>query len=345
MPIWRSAFIAALLVCSFALQAEEPAGRAVLAGVVTIPSTDGAPMVEPQGYFNVPFPTFGGRQFWGDTCFLSGWRIQENVFTHHFRLLDPNDMRRAWGSREACQLALKSIRQEQQLPPMRGEAVVLLHGIIRSSKSFSTLTQSLSDHGYTVVYFDYPSTQVPLQESAKYLQQVLQSLEGVERIHFVCHSMGGLVLRSYLQLDQPDPRIGRIVMLGVPNQGAEMATLMQDNYLYQFIYGPAGREMTADPQGVVARLPIPQTEFAIIAGAKGDGGGWNPLVNGDDDGTVTVESTRLPGAADFMTVPVMHSFIMSDTRVQEATVCFLKSGCLKSSGVREPIPAQTRAPR
>ncbi|MCA8991539.1 MAG: alpha/beta fold hydrolase [Planctomycetaceae bacterium] len=290
-----------------------------------------------RGYFNIPVPTLGGRQFWGDVLFYQGWRIQENVFTKHYRLIDSGDVRRAWGTREACEAALAEIKKSEQLPPMKGEVVIYVHGIIRSSKSISSLITSLEESNYTVVGFDYPSTQVTMVDSAAYLKQVIDSLEGVEKIHFVCHSMGGLIVRTYLQQYEPDTRIGRMVMLGVPNLGAKMADIMKDNILYQFIYGPAGQELVENPEGYIAKLPTPQFEFAVIAGARGTNDGWNPLIPGDDDGTVSVDATRLPGAVDFMTVPAIHSFMMSNEQAQAATVNFLKHGCLRESGEKSPI--------
>ncbi len=290
------------------------------------------------GLFNIPAPTFGGRQFWGDVSFFQGWRIQENVLTQHFRLLDPSDVRRCWGTRLACEAALLQFRQAQELPPMQGEAVIVLHGIVRSSKSFSTLTARLEEQGYTVVGFDYPSTQVTMIESAGYLNEVIESLAGIERIHFVCHSMGGLIVRTYLQTYPPDERLGRMVMVGVPNLGARMANIMKDNMLYQFVYGPAGQQLVEEPGGFIAKLPTPGFEFAVIAGARGTPDGWNPLIPGDDDGTVSVDATRLPGAADFITLNAMHSFMMSNAEVQSATVRFLKTGSLRDGGAAQPIP-------
>ncbi|MCA9078978.1 MAG: alpha/beta fold hydrolase [Planctomycetaceae bacterium] len=295
----------------------------------------------PEGsLFNLPAPTLGGRQFWGDVTFRHGWRIQQNVFTEHFRLLDPRDVRQAWGSRAACEAELN----KQQFPTMTGDAVVVIHGIIRSSKSFAGLQKQVQGQGMHVIPFDYPSTRVPLKQSAALLDQVLKSLDGVERIHLVVHSMGGLVVRTYLQEHEPDPRLNRMVMLGVPNQGAEMANIMKDNLLYKFVYGPAGQQLVADPAGVIAKLPTPKFEFAVIAGARGTPDGWNPLIPGDDDGTVSVDAARLPGAADFMTVPALHSFLMDDATVQNATIHFLKQGSLREDGTTHPIPVKDEEP-
>jgi pimeloyl-ACP methyl ester carboxylesterase len=219
---------------------------------------------------------------------------------------------------------------------MRGKAVIVVHGIVRSSKSFAKLRKVLEEDGFLVVGFDYPSTRVSIDQSAEYLSQVIASLEGVEELNFVVHSMGGLLVRTYLK-EHSDPRIKRMVMLGVPNLGANMANLMQTNPLFKWVYGPAGQQLVQDPEGYIAALPTPEFEFAVIAGARGTADGWNPLISGDDDGTVEVANTRLPGAADFMTVRQLHSFLMDNPEVIAATRRFLAGGALRENGEREPI--------
>lgn len=284
--------------------------------------------------------TFGGRQFWGDIAFFHGWRIQQNVFTGHYRLLDKDDYRHASGSLEDCRKKLEAVKTEQKLPPMRGKAVVVVHGVFRSSKSFGALQQRLEKNGYTVVGFDYPSTRVDLAKSAEYLHNVVQSLDGIEQIDFVVHSMGGLLVRQYFSRHK-DKRVHRLVMLGVPNNGAQMADKLQKVGLFKLLFGPAGQQLISpekDMNALTATLPVPFCEFAVIAGARGTLGGYNPLIPGDDDGTVTVASTRLPGAADFMTVACLHSFLMGNEDVIASTVQFLKNGHLRKSGKRHAIP-------
>jgi pimeloyl-ACP methyl ester carboxylesterase len=293
-------------------------------------------------YPNLRLPTLGGRQFWGDVHYCRGWRIQHHVLTGHYRLLDPDDVRQAWGTEAACRSELQRVRDETGLAADSGKVVVVVHGIIRSSKSFSRMRVSLERDGYTVVGFDYPSTRVTIRDSAEYLRRVIGSLEQASEINFVVHSMGGLIVRTYLQ-QESDPRIRRMVMLGVPNHGANMANVVQNNPLFKLLFGPAGQQLIKDPEGFIAQLPTPKFEFAVIAGARGTADGWNPLIAGDDDGTVEVANTRLPGAADFMTVCGMHSFLMDREDVIDATCGFLKTGALRETGIREPIhaPAET----
>ncbi|MCH8830826.1 MAG: hypothetical protein IID45_14720, partial [Planctomycetes bacterium] len=166
--------------------------------------------------------------------------------------------------------------------------------------------------------------------------QVVQSLQGIEEIDFVVHSMGGLIVRQY-RAKHKDKRVKRLVMLGVPNNGARMADRLKKIGLYRMILGPAGQQLVSGKNGLIAGLPVPDFEFAVIAGSRGTLRGYNPLIPGDDDGTVSVASTRLPGAADFMTVTALHSFLMGNADVINATVRFLKHGHLRADGLRHPI--------
>ncbi len=286
---------------------------------------------------DITMKTLGGRQFWGDVHFFHGWRIQHNVVMGHFRLLDGDDYRHASGTLDECRSKLDEIAEAQALAPMSGKAVILVHGIIRSSKSFRGMQQRLKQAGYHVVGFDYPSTRVTIDDAADYLHRTIQSLEGIEEINFVVHSMGGLVVRSYLGKHR-DERIGRMVMIGVPNLGARLADHLKGVYLFKTIYGPAGQQLVSDPAGFVSKLSTPDFEFAIISGGRGNIRGYNPMIPGDDDGTVSVSNTRLPGATDFVVVPGIHSFLMNDSQVVDCTTRFLSTGRLRQDGEPHPIP-------
>ena len=282
--------------------------------------------------------TLGGRQFWADARFFRGWRIQQNRFTGHYRLLDSKDNRQATGSLEKCLARLEELKQSGTFafPAEKpsGKAAILVHGILRSSKTFALMRPALGKAGYEVVGFDYPSTQIEVGKAADYLHQVIQSLEDVDQVNFVVHSLGGLVVRAYLRTHR-DPRISRMVMLGVPNRGAEMADLLRRNLAFRLVFGPAGQQLGTGEAGLSATLPIPDFEFAIVAGARGVEAGFNPLLTGDDDSLVRVESARLEGAADSMTVPVLHSFLPANAQVIEATVRFLDTSRLRREDRRD----------
>lgn len=290
---------------------------------------------------NLTTRTLGGRQFWADVHYFHDWRIQKNVKTGHFRLLDGDDKRHAWGTFEQCKEKLREVREEQRLPPMSGEVVLLLHGIIRTGKSMRSLAGHLEKQGYHTISVEYPSTCVDIETSARYLGQALESLEGVSRVHFVVHSMGGLVVRACLATHD-EPRIGRMVMIGTPNQGAHLATRFKSNIVYRYVLGPAGQQLSATT-GLIPQLPTPPFEFAIIAGGRGTNEGFNPLIPGDDDGTVSVESTRLPGAADFIIVNRIHSQLCHAPETLDFATRFLKDGKFREADERHsiPLPSET----
>ena len=281
--------------------------------------------------------TLGGRQFWGDLVYFQGWRIQENSFSGSCRLLDPDNKKHASGNRTECEAALRQLRTEHRMPAMTGRAVILIHGIGRASQSFAPMAEALRDKKYTVVGFDYPSTQRPIPDCADYLHSVIQSLEGISEIDFVCHSMGGLVLRAYL-MKHGDPRIRRAVMCGVPNKGARLADLLKSNPIFKLALGPAGQQLaSSSDEGLIEKLPTPTFEFGVLAGGRGQAKGYNPILKGDNDFTVLVASTRLPGASDFILLPVIHTFLTSDKRCVEAVCHYLHHGRFRADAAPQPI--------
>ena len=289
---------------------------------------------------NLPTKTLGGQQFWGDVVHFHGWRIQQNALTEHFRLIDGDDVRHAWGTREQCQTKLDEIKREKKLPQMSGDGVLLVHGITRSSKSMAGYREPLEKAGFQVFPFDYPSTQVDINASAEYLHQVIESLEGIERLHIVAHSMGGVVTRAY-RAKHCDARLNRLVLVGSPQNGAELADFMLDkaNLIFKPIFGPAGQQLITDQAGFLAKLPKPDVEFAVIAGGHAPNG-YNPLIPGDDDGIVSVASTRLAGAADYLYVEALHLALNRNATTHAATVRFLQTGKLREEGEPQPIPRE-----
>ena len=303
------------------------------------------PLAGSGGMPNVTLPTLGGKQFWGDESFFHGWHIQKNALTGHYRLLDERNFRHAWGSLADCQNRLAEIRQRDKLPPMHGPAVIVLHGLGRSASSMGNMAQFLSTTGkFSVFNVTYPTTRGSIADHAQALGRIIASLEGIETIHFVAHSLGNLVIRNYLgdTTDlatgrRPDPRIGRVVMLGAPNNGARLADVFGKTGMFEFVLGKSAADIR-DFRELAARFPAPAGEFAIIAGGRGGPQGYNPWLAGDNDLVVTVESTRLPGAAEFAVLPVIHTLMMDDATVQKYTQNFLEHGYFISPDRRQPIP-------
>ena len=281
------------------------------------------------GPWNLPAPTMGGKQVWRDAFIHAGWRIQENVVTGHFRLLDGGDIRRAWGTYEQCKTTFDDIRRRQHIRRNRPHLVLLIHGIGRSTGTFSDLREAAATAGFEAIAISYPSTRGTIEEHADGIAALLNRMEGIEKISFVTHSMGGLIARRLLAADadwQYRMRVGRIVMIASPNQGSAVAAWLKDFPPYQVLYGKAGQQLVSES---VSGTPLLRPEFGIIAGGKGDGRGYNPLLPGDDDGTVTVAETRLEGAKDILVVPTIHAAITNHPRTVRATVNFLKFGAFE----------------
>jgi hypothetical protein len=318
---------------------------------------------EPANPNPVPMPTLGGKQFWADELHFRHWRIQRNVYTEHCRLLDGQNWRYASGTYDECLAALERIKRERHLPPMKGKAVVVLHGLGRSRASMESLCRFLHDEGgYTVFNVEYPSTRSDMADHARSLRHIINNLHGIEEINFVGHSMGNIVIRHYLgDLDRQDPtkvspnaaaadrrakrRFGRFVMLAPPNQGALLAETFADNLLFKEIAGDAGQQLGRDWSDLEKHLATPGFPFGIISGGKGNGKGYNPILVGDNDGVISVETAKLPGASDFARLQLLHSFIMDNATVQQYTLSFLQHGYFISAAERHPLARhETRRP-
>jgi pimeloyl-ACP methyl ester carboxylesterase len=293
----------------------------------------------------VPMPTMGGTQFWADELFFHRWRIQRNVLTDHYRLLDGNNLRYASGTYDRCLARLDAVRAKRNLPPMRGKAVVLLHGLGGTRAEMARMAKHLEEEGgYAVFNVSYPSTRQGIGEHARSLAKVIDGLEGIEEIHFVGFSMGNIVIRHYLgdrtagaAGRRPDPRLGRLVMIGPPNNGSVAATRLAHNRLVQTVLGEPGQQLGPEWVWLEENLATPPCEFGIVAGGLGNDEGFNPMLPGDDDGLVTVASTRLAGARDFAVVPTVHMLLPMDGKVMQYALCFLQNGYFLSADERRPV--------
>jgi len=207
--------------------------------------------------------------------------------------------------------------------------VILLHGLGRTPLSMKRLEWSLKRENYRVINAAYPSTRISIQDAADhYLDDVLknQTTDRTVKIHFVAHSLGGIVLRQYLSNHQIE-NLGRVVMLAPPSQGSELAERLKNNRLYRLATGPAGQQLGPAESSLPKQLGPPEFEFGIIAGDRS----LNPLfslwIPGPDDGKVSVRSTQLCGMADFLLVHKSHTWMAWSKQVSRAVAQFLRTGC------------------
>lgn len=204
------------------------------------------------------------------------------------------------------------------------ETVVLLHGLGRSPRAMERLAEQLERAGYRVESLGYSSLDQDPQAILDELRTKMSAccVGGQQPLHFVGHSLGGLLIRAYLEHDRP-ANLAHVVLLGTPNHGTVIVDRYRDNWWFSLL-GPTAQALGTHAESFPNNLPEPTYPLGIIAGRKQterDG-----LLPGDDDGLVAVESTKVEGMTDFVVIDVGHAAMRSDARVAKQTIAFLKRG-------------------
>ncbi|MCG8633064.1 MAG: alpha/beta fold hydrolase [Desulfobacterales bacterium] len=206
------------------------------------------------------------------------------------------------------------------------ESVILLHGLARTNRSMVKMAASLKAEGFHTVNQDYPSTDFPIEVLAeKTIEKALKKCPSGNRIHFVTHSLGGILVRQYLS-GHTIEHLGRVVMLGPPNQGSQVVDALKNMPGFKLLNGPSGMQLGTDAQSVPIRLGPADFEVGIIAGSRSINLILSTFLPGRDDGKVTIKNTKLEGMADHITLPVSHPFMMRDKTVIRQAIRFLRDG-------------------
>ena len=205
--------------------------------------------------------------------------------------------------------------------------IVIIHGIARTYRSMRSLAKFLKGRGYPILNVDYPSTSAPLESLVDHINTQVESFnqDPQRKIHFVGYSLGGLLARGVIHRYRPS-NLGRVVQLAPPNQGSEVADFWKNNFLYKWIFGPAGQELGAEEKNFARILGPVDFELGVIAGNRT----WDPIssliIKGPDDGKVSVESTKVSGLTDHIVIPATHTFIIYDRQAWNQTHHFLEHG-------------------
>ena len=219
------------------------------------------------------------------------------------------------------------------------ECVVLLHGLGRLSNSMSELETKLAPAGYSVANIKYPSRSHPIDELA--VDAIGRGLtqcrsKGSGEIHFITHSLGGILLRYYLSQNTIS-ELGRVVMLGPPNQGSEIVDGLLPLPGFGFIGGPAGVALGTGEGSIIDSLGPVEFDLGVIAGSTN----INPLeflfIAGPSDSIVSIESTKVRGMNAHMVLPVTHTFMMRNNEVIEQAIHYLKTGSFIPGSLSEEV--------
>ena len=210
--------------------------------------------------------------------------------------------------------------------------VVLLHGILRSKTDMMPLLVFLRKQGYDGANILYPSRKKSLEDLTDFVEEKIKSAPGYNPsapLHFVTHSMGGLIARYYIATRRPE-NLGRVVMLGPPNTGSEFADYLTAHKIlapvFRAIYGPASAQLTTQYKHIDGEINYP---LGVIAGNRS----INPLALivlpkkrfGEHDGMVPVERTKIKGMKDHIVLPSTHTFMMFNPNVMKQVYYFLET--------------------
>lgn len=209
----------------------------------------------------------------------------------------------------------------------RREHLVFVHGLWMTGLEALAFRRRMQGHGYSTSVFSYRTTREPLERTVARLHEAVNDLQRAgefDRVHFVGHSLGGIVTLAYFERHAERTPPGRVLLLGSPVQGSAAARRLRAHPIGRGLLGPAaGAHLTDD----TPRRWHGHRDLGVIAGTLAVGfGRWIGGLPEPNDGTVALAETDLPGARDTLHLPVGHMGMLVSRRVIEAAAGFLRDG-------------------
>jgi triacylglycerol lipase len=208
------------------------------------------------------------------------------------------------------------------------EVIILLHGLARTSRCMNKAEKWLAAYGYKIINVDYPSRKHNIETLA--LEAIASALtqcasKDINKIHFLTHSMGGILVRYYLSIRCID-KLGSVVMLAPPNQGSEVVDKLAGWLVFDVVNGPAGLQLGTDKNSIPCALGPVNFPTGIIAGDKTVNPLLSQLIPETNDGKVSVCRTQVEGMKDFIVMHYSHTFMMQRVAVIEQVLHFIQQG-------------------
>ena len=217
-----------------------------------------------------------------------------------------------------------------RLENTKRESVVLLHGIMRSKMHMKGIESVLKKNDYQVINIDYPSTRYDISSLSDRVWEHIKNSIDNQKVHFVGYSMGGLVAKMIIDKYKPK-NLGRVVLIGTPNHGSEIADFFKNNFLYKKVFGPAGQELVTHKEPRKYSDENGHYELGCIASTLN--GMWRIiyplsyfLIKSRSDGRVSLESTAVETMKERVILSCPHFFLPYSKKVKNYILSFLKNG-------------------
>ncbi len=203
--------------------------------------------------------------------------------------------------------------------------VVLLHGLGRGWRAMNPLARQLQREGFSTLNLPYPSLLKPLDWIVGHVRTQVEGFAGDSPVHFVTHSLGGIVTRMLLATDPPWTS-GRLVMMAPPSSGSEIIDWASRKMLLRSLLSPAARALASDTLSATLPDLPPDLEAIIIMGKRCSIPFFRPLLDEENDGIVSVGRGQVRGIRSFSVVDADHTFIQIHPEAVRRTIDFLKTG-------------------